>query len=378
MAKSTLILLLLLAFLAAVVHADFYDVLGVGRKASDAEIKKAYRKKSLQYHPDKNPSEDAADKFAEVARAYEVLSDEDKKAAYDDGGEEGLERQESGGGGGGGGRSAFDIFEAFGFGGFGGGRRGRDQERRTPNVEIPLRVTLRDLYLGSVHEFSYTRQTVCVNYRECMRKKEECQGPGIAVKMHQLGPGFVQQVQQQDSTCVDKGKAWRRNCKACPAGQTERDEMLLTVDIAAGLLDGDRITFEQVTDEAVGHTPGDLIFIIRQSPHDFFDRQGEDLHMTLSITLTEALVGFEKTVKHVDGHDIVIKKDSVTACSDILRVKGEGMPKKGGRGGGKKKSSAFGDLFVRFDIHFPKDLSSTQQGAVAAALSGVNEWRLEL
>lgn len=110
----------------------------------------------------------------------------------------------------------FSIFEHFGFGGMGGRSR---EDPRTPNVDIPLRVTLRQLYMGEVLEVAYSRQILCTEASSCEMKKQECQGPGIAVRMHQLAPGFVQQVQMNDPTCVGRGKAWKPNCKACPRGK---------------------------------------------------------------------------------------------------------------------------------------------------------------
>jgi len=145
-------LLLLYVLLVSCVYAatDYYKILGVTKKSTPAEIKKAYRKLSLKYHPDKNSSPDAAGKFAEIAAAYDVLSDPDKKEAYNRGGEEAVKMQEQRGSQGA--ADPFSIFEQFGFGGFGGGGRRQQEEARTPNVEIPVRVSLRQLYLGELLE----------------------------------------------------------------------------------------------------------------------------------------------------------------------------------------------------------------------------------
>ena len=175
----------------------------------------------------------------------------------------------------------FSIFEAFGFGGMGG--RGRE-DPRTPNVEIPLRVTLRQLYLGEVLEVSYSRQVLCTDANLCQTNKQECQGPGIGMRMHQLAPGFVQQMQVSDPTCVARGKAWKNNCKSCPKGMTEEEEIQLTVDVQSGMKDGERISFEQVADEAVGHISGDLIFIVQQIPHKTIERREDNLYSSLTIT----------------------------------------------------------------------------------------------
>jgi DnaJ-class molecular chaperone len=147
--------------------------LGIKRSATQKEIKKAYRSKSLEYHPDKNKEEGAAEKFAEIAYAYEVLTDEEKKNIYDRHGEEGLKQHEQRQGQGGGHGGFDDIFSHFGFN-FGGGGGHRQREQTTPNVNIPLRVSLKQLYLGDTIEVEYVRQTLCVNWQECMKTNQEC------------------------------------------------------------------------------------------------------------------------------------------------------------------------------------------------------------
>ena len=164
-----------------------YETLEVSRGASDAEIRQAYRKLAKDLHPDRNPSPDAAARFSEVAAAYEVLGDDAKRKTYDRDGEEGLKRaeqqrgrQERGG--------FSSMFEAFGFG------RQQPQEARTPNVEMPVRCTLKTLYLGDTWDLEYTRKALCINYKDCETPCPECHGPGVKVVARQLGPGFVQQV----------------------------------------------------------------------------------------------------------------------------------------------------------------------------------------
>ena len=281
-------LLTLLALFTNIIQAaqDFYKLLGVKRSATQKEIKKAYRAKSLQYHPDKNKEEGAAEMFAEIAYAYEVLTDEDKKEIYDRHGEEGLKQHEQGQGQGGGHGGFEDIFSHFGFGGFGGGGR-RQREQSTPNVDVPLRVTMKQLYLGDTIEVDYIRQTLCVNWQECMKNNQECQGAGIKVRMQQIAPGFVQQVQQRDERCVAAGKMWRTNCRECPNGQTQEEKIRLTIDINKGMYPGEPITFEGVADEKPGMTAGDLNFVIVQEQDDHYHRDGDHLYVTVSFVLIE-------------------------------------------------------------------------------------------
>jgi len=250
------------------------------------------------------------------------------------------------------------MFNAFGFGGMGGQHK---EEQRTPNVDIPIRVTLRQLYVGEILEASYDRQVMCSEASSCEKKDKKCHGPGISVRQQQLAPGFVQNVQVRDESCVARGKSWKKGCKNCPNGPTESEEIFLTVDIQPGMLGGDTIKFDQVADEAAGHIAGDLIFKLQQIPDALYERRGSDLFMTVQITLLEALVGFRKTFAHVDGHEVVIEKDDVTHCSQQFAVKGEGMPIRGSRG---KR----GDLFATLQVEFPRRFSQMQKDLIQQAM----------
>ena len=218
-------------FAMAFAGKDYYKILGVTRSATSADIKRAYRKLSLKYHPDKNSAPDAAAKFADISTAYSVLFDDDKRETYNRGGEEAVQLQEQRGN-----QPAsdpFSIFEHFGFGNMGGQQRGRE-DARTTNVEIPVSITLKQLYVGDQLDVSYVRQVLCAEAASCQKNNNECQGPGIRVKMQQLAPGFVQQVQVHDASCVARGKAWKSPCKGCPKGMTEEEEIQLTLEIQAG------------------------------------------------------------------------------------------------------------------------------------------------
>jgi len=352
------VLLQVCAFLSLVSATDYYDLLGISRTASLKEIKKAYRMKSLENHPDKGGD---AEKFAEIARAYEVLSDEEKKEVYDMHGEEGLKQHEQRGGGGGGGDPFDDIFSHFGFN-FGGGRRRGGGEEQTPSLELPLRLTMKQLYLGEVIDVEYVRQVLCVNWQECMRNNQECQGPGVKMRMQQLAPGFVQQVQSRDERCVSRGKMWRSNCRECPEGQTVTEKIDLTLDVQKGMRPGERITFEGVADEKPGMTAGDLHFVIIEVPDDNYHRDGDQLYKTMEIPLVDALTGFSIELTHLDGHKFTVKVDGVTECDHVMRVPGKGMPRRSGRG--------FGDLYLTFEVDFPDTLTDKQKFDIRKILSG--------
>jgi DnaJ-class molecular chaperone len=345
-----------------VTAADFYKLLGISRDATIKEIKKAYRQKSLEFHPDKNREEGAADKFAEIARAYEVLSDSDKKEIYNRHGEEGLKKHESQGGGGGGGGGFDDLFSHF-FGGQGGGQRGREsQEQKTPSLELPLYLSLKQLYLGETMDVEYVRQVLCMNWEMCMKQAPDCQAPGIRVIRQQLAPGFVQQVQQRDPKCIARGKQWLENCSACP-NKTETEKIDLTIEVTPGMRNNEHIIFEGVTDEQPGMEAGALHFVIYEEKDANFHRERDDLYKTMEIPLVDALTGFSITLTHLDGHEFTLTMDEVTDCDHVMRVPGKGMPRRNGRDG------EFGSLYITFEVDFPDELTAKQKEAIRAILT---------
>lgn len=347
--------------LLSLTHAkDFYKLLGISRRATAKEIKKAYRQQSLKYHPDKNKEEGAADKFAEIAYAYEVLSDETKKDIYDRHGEEGLKQHEEMSGHGGGGGGGFDPFEQFFGGGFGGRRRDSGQQR-TPSVEIPIRLDLSQFYLGDMFDVHYVREVLCKNWEDCMRNDNECVGPGVKVARQQIAPGFVQQVQMEDPRCISRGKSWRSNCKACPNGKTESEKIELTIDVNKGARPGERVSFEGVTDEKPGFIAGDLHFILIQNPHPKYRREGDHLYLNKEISLVDALTGFSIEETHLDGSKFTVDIEDVTECDQVIRVPGKGMP--------RRRGDSFGDLFITFEVDFPDKLSKKQKDAIRKILS---------
>jgi DnaJ-class molecular chaperone len=354
------VLFTVVAWQVVAAGADFYKLLGISRDATVKEIKKAYRQKSLEFHPDKNREEGAADKFAEIARAYEVLSDSDKKAIYNKHGEEGLKKHESQGGGGGGG-GFDDLFSNF-FGG-GGGQRRESQEQRTPSLHLPLHLSLKQLYLGETIDVEYVRQVLCMNWEMCMKKAPDCHGPGIRVVRQQLAPGFVQQVQQRDVRCVARGKQWSSDCAACP-NKTETEKIDLTIEVTPGMRNSEHITFEGVADEEPGFLPGHLHFVIFEEPDAYFHRERDDLYKTIEIPLVDALTGFSMTLTHLDGHEFTIKMDEVTDCDHVMRVPGKGMPRRNGR-----RDDDFGSLYITFEVDFPDELSAKQKEAIREILT---------
>jgi len=340
---------------------DFYKILGVARDASSKEIKKAYRDLSLKYHPDKNPEH--ADKFVEISNAYEVLYDEEKRRIYDQYGEEGLKE---------GGRTQFrnpfDIFSQFGFGNQGQAQQRGPEQRKGPNVEIPLEVTLQDLYLGKTLKVAHKKQTLCPKCRGTGAKKADdvttcpdCGGSGTKVHVQQLGPGFVTQTQTVCDKCGGKGKIAKSTCPFCSGKKVSVGEDQITVIVEKGMQDGYNIVFEQEGDEAPDTTPGDVIFKVKTLPHKRFVRKGDDLYTTVNVTLLEALVGFSKKMKHLDGHDVEIKKSDITKPNEVISIEDEGMPH-------HQYPSQFGSLFVELNIKMPTSLTEQQKTAIREIL----------
>jgi len=325
---------------------DFYEILQVPGGASKRQIKKAFRKLSLKYHPDK--CEDCGTQFTDVNAAYECLSDESKREAYDSVGrdEERFKKWEKQGGSGGG----FDPFSNF-FG-FGRKRGHDDQMPKAGNTRMILDVDLTTLYVGDFIEVRFFRDVLCQRVDECEINDDGCSRAGIRKTTRRIGPGFVQQMEENDHRCVARGKRYKDNCRACPDGPTVQDVIPVTIDILPGMMDGQELIFEELADESIGHSPGDLIIVLRQIAHPHFVRDGDDLRLRLGIDLADALVGFQTTIKHVDDHDVIIKSNEVIDCEYVKTIKSEGMPTENG---------GFGDLIVTFEIEFPKKKFTDQQ-----------------
>ena len=308
---------------------DLYEVLGIEPEATDREVKSAYRKLSVQYHPDKNlGNDDAAAKFREVTEAYEVLSDKEKRVLYDHGGLSAVKKlgngdQQQG-------MSPFDMF-------FGGGQQ-QGQGQRGRNMEIELPVTLEDLYVGNEKAATIKRRIVC---RNCKNKQNtpRCRDCGACPKEKKMvhkraGPGMV--VQQEVMV------ASKEKCK--------REEKTLRATIEKGMPDNEEITFKYESEQKPGQIPGDVVLKLKTVQHAMFKRSRDTLNMKMTIPLRAALLGFETTFKHLDGHEVTVKRSGVTKPGLSLRIKGEGMPKHG-------TPSEFGDLVITFTVDFPKQIA---------------------
>jgi len=260
----------------------FYKVLEVEKNATDTEIKKAYKKMAIKHHPDKGGDQE---KFKEITRAYEVLSDSDKRSKYDRFGEEGLEDD--------GCHDAQDIFSSF-FGGGGGGRGGGRRRQKTKDLVQPLKVTLEQLYNGQTKKMAITRQVI--DKKKGVTSCRECDGRGVRVEVIRMGP-MIQQMQSACSACGGQGKSFQR----------KQEREVLEVLVQKGSPDGHKIAFREMADEHPEADTGDVIFVLKQQEHADFKRKGADLFLARTISLVEALCGFELEIHHLDGRKLLVK-----------------------------------------------------------------------
>ena len=347
---------------------SLYSVLGVEKTASEDEIKRAYKKAALKHHPDKGGDAEA---FKRIAKAYEVLSDPEKKQAYDTYGEAGLGGGPGGGPGGAGGSGfhgtdPFDLFrQMFGGGGGGGGGWGGAQ-----SALYKMEVSLEEVDKGVAKTFSYPRTTVC---RACsgrgaknVRRCPGCDGRGVAITERRMG-NSVFRMQSACSQCGGTGQYADPEdiCEECKGEGQQTKSQSLTVEVPAGCADGRQFVFHGKADEVPGAPSthrqfgaGDVIVVVQSAKHPRFVRAGEHLLLEKRLPLIDALAGAAPTVRLLDGTEItaVGKAGEVVAPGDVWVLSGKGLPRGSGYGNSR------GDLFIRFSVDFPRKLGAPLGG----------------
>ncbi len=335
---------------------DYYEVLGVGRDTSKADLKKAYRRLAMKYHPDRNEGDKTIEeKFKEAKEAYEILNDEDKRAAYDQYGHAGVDQQAGGFGGGGAGFS--DIFgDVFGdiFGG-GGGRRASRGPARGSDLRYNLEITLEQAVHGSSVKITVPRHIHCKTCSGSGAKKgtsaETCSTCGGAGQVRMQQGMFA--VQQTCPTCRGQGKTIKDKCSNCHGQGKVRDEKTLSVKIPAGVDSGDRIRLAGEGEAGdAGAPPGDLYVQMHVKQHKIFERDAENLYCEVPIDYATAALGGELEVPTLDGK-VVLKIPAETQTGKMFRLRGKGVPAM--RGGYK------GDLLCKVLVETPVKLTKQQK-----------------
>lgn len=335
---------------------DYYEILGVDRKASGSDVKRAYRKLALKYHPDKNPDDSKAEeKFKEAAEAYEVLQDDQKRAQYDRFGHDGLRGGGGPGGAGFGGMNMEDIFSQFGDifgGGFGGGQSGGGRRRRMKgsNLRIKVKLTLEEIAAGVEKKVKVFKQVQAdgAEYSDC----QTCQGTGQVRRVQNTILGQMQTA----STCP-QCQGGGQSVKNRPAGSDEwgmvRKEAVVNIDIPGGVEDGMQLSVRGEGNGApMGGVPGDLLVVIEAIPHDEFQRNGKNLHHDLYIPFTDAALGAQAEVPLL-GSKAKITIEPGTQSGRIVRLRGKGLP--------SVDSYGQGDLLVNINVWTPKKLSKEER-----------------
>ncbi|MFL1683289.1 MULTISPECIES: molecular chaperone DnaJ [Bacteroidales] len=359
---------------------DYYEVLEVAKTATVEEIKKAYRKKAIQYHPDKNPGDkEAEEKFKEAAEAYEVLSDPDKRSRYDQFGHQGVNGG-FGGGFGGGGMSMEDIFSHFGdifggsFGGFGGfssgGSRSRRRTNRGSDLRVKVKLTLKEIATGVEKKIKVKKYVSCkacngtgaekgTSYTTC----STCNGSGVVTRVQQTILGAMQST-TTCPTCGGEGRIITKKCPECNGEGVRLEEEVITLNIPAGVADGMQLSMSGKGNAARhGGVNGDLLILIEEEPHPELLRDENDLIYNLLLNFSTAALGGTVEVPTIDGK-AKVKIDAGTQPGKVLRLRGKGLPSVNRYG--------VGDLLVNVSVYVPESLNTEEKRTIEKLGSSKN------
>ena len=365
---------------------DYYEVLGVEKNASAEEIKKAYRKKAIQYHPDKNPGDkEAEEKFKEAAEAYDVLSDPQKRQRYDQFGHSGV----GGAGGMGGGFSSMedifsqfgDLFESWGMGSRGGhfssffgGGGGRQRVRRGSDLRVKVRLTLEEISTGVEKKIKVRKLVPCTacNGTGSADGREgdtcpTCKGTGHVIRT-QRGIFGMMQVQEECPTCHGEGKVIRNKCTKCGGEGVVRDEEIVTIKIPAGVSGGMQIPIQGKGNAAPhGGVPGDLLVLVEEEEHKDLVREGNDLVYNLLLDMPTAVLGGQVKIPTLTG-DVKITITPGTQPGKVLRMRGKGLPIIDQFA----RQYGTGDMLINVGVYIPERLNKDEKAMIEKLLESEN------
>lgn len=345
---------------------DYYEILGISKNASDEDIKKAYRKLAIKYHPDKNPDDKQAEEnFKEAAEAYEILSNADKRQRYNQYGHAGVGGASAGHGG----MNMDDIFSQFGdifggaFGGFGGSSRGGGGRRvnRGSNLRVKVKLNLTEISNGVEKKIKVNKYVACKTCSGSGAKSGQydtckmCKGTGTFTRVQQTILGAMQ-TQTTCSGCSGEGRIIKDKCTSCHGDGVIRDEEVISINIPAGVAEGMQLSMQGKGNAAPrGGINGDLLIAIEEEEHPHLKREGNHLIYSLSISFPDAILGSSVEIPTVDSK-VKIKIDAGTQGGKVLRLKGKGLPDVNGYGRG--------DLLVEISVFTPTVLSGEEKKVV--------------
>ncbi|MFV0440294.1 MAG: molecular chaperone DnaJ [Lachnospirales bacterium] len=344
---------------------DYYEVLGVSKNATDAELKKAYRTKAKKYHPDANPdNKEAEEKFKELSEAYDVLQDSQKRQKYDQFGHSAFENGAGGGYGGYGGSYGFDMGDIFGdiFGDFfgGGSRRNSNGPRRGADLQTNINITLEESVFGASKELTLPIDTKCDSCngtgsegKSIPKTCPNCKGSGQERVQQQTMLGIMTSV-RTCSKCSGKGKIIENPCKKCSGSGHYRKNTAIKIEIPKGINTGQsiRIRGKGAMGEN-GGTQGDLLVVVNLMPHEYYVRKGNDIFLDLPITFVQATLGADVEIPTIYGNDSYSVRAG-TQTDTVVTLKSKGVPD-------VRNNRYVGDMYVKFKVQIPKSLNEEQK-----------------
>jgi len=341
---------------------NYYDILGIPKTDDENEIKKAYKKLAVKWHPDKNPDnkEEAELKFKEISEAYQVLSDNEKREIYNNYGEEGL-KNEGGMNGGTNFNSANDIFNMF----FGGGRGSqfggndffqRESRKVAPKI-VNIPISLKEFYNGTKKKITIKVKNICgncsgyggINLKIC----SGCNGNGVKIINRLIGPNMIQRMQTTCNDCSGNKKIAQNPCNNCDKLGIINIEKQFLLVIEPGCFNDEKKVFENMGDEMHNEEKGDVIFVLKETENNLYKRIGNDLIYNYSITLGDSIVGTNILFKDLNDNDILYKEENMIKENSYHCLNGKGMP--------LKDETGFGNLYIIYNIKYPSKILTNEE-----------------